>query len=155
MNSKIGRNEPCPCGSGEKHQNCCGTYKKEITTVRSKDVGDVELTHGLADALTESLDSSYVEYFGAADSGKSTKDAKMKIATIPEDNRYLTRILDSLDNAFADFDSQAAKLDLPHMKKHTPEIKDYLKFWLRQFRLLLDMVEDYVEEKYSTTGGRS
>ncbi len=22
---KIGRNDPCPCGSGKKHKNCCGT----------------------------------------------------------------------------------------------------------------------------------
>jgi uncharacterized protein len=24
-NLKIGRNEPCPCGSGKKHKKCCGT----------------------------------------------------------------------------------------------------------------------------------
>ena len=23
MSKKIGRNEPCPCGSGLKHKNCC------------------------------------------------------------------------------------------------------------------------------------
>jgi uncharacterized protein YecA (UPF0149 family) len=22
--SKIGRNEPCPCGSGKKYKQCCG-----------------------------------------------------------------------------------------------------------------------------------
>ena len=22
--NKIGRNEPCPCGSGKKYKNCCG-----------------------------------------------------------------------------------------------------------------------------------
>ena len=21
---KIGRNDPCPCGSGKKYKNCCG-----------------------------------------------------------------------------------------------------------------------------------
>lgn len=21
---KVGRNEPCPCGSGKKHKKCCG-----------------------------------------------------------------------------------------------------------------------------------
>ena len=25
-NSSIGRNEPCPCGSGEKFKHCCGSY---------------------------------------------------------------------------------------------------------------------------------
>ncbi|MFA7168859.1 MAG: preprotein translocase subunit SecA, partial [Sphaerochaetaceae bacterium] len=24
---KIGRNDPCPCGSGKKYKNCCGRYK--------------------------------------------------------------------------------------------------------------------------------
>ena len=28
MSSQIGRNEPCPCGSGKKHKNCC--YKKGV-----------------------------------------------------------------------------------------------------------------------------
>lgn len=23
MSQKIGRNEPCPCGSGKKYKNCC------------------------------------------------------------------------------------------------------------------------------------
>ena len=22
--ARIGRNEPCPCGSGKKYKNCCG-----------------------------------------------------------------------------------------------------------------------------------
>ena len=24
VEKKIGRNEPCPCGSGKKYKNCCG-----------------------------------------------------------------------------------------------------------------------------------
>jgi preprotein translocase subunit SecA len=24
---KIGRNDPCPCGSGKKYKNCCGMNK--------------------------------------------------------------------------------------------------------------------------------
>ena len=24
---KIGRNEPCPCGSGKKYKKCCGANK--------------------------------------------------------------------------------------------------------------------------------
>jgi preprotein translocase subunit SecA len=26
---KIGRNDPCPCGSGKKYKNCCGRNAKE------------------------------------------------------------------------------------------------------------------------------
>ena len=24
VNPKVGRNDPCPCGSGKKHKKCCG-----------------------------------------------------------------------------------------------------------------------------------
>ena len=24
INKKIGRNDPCPCGSGKKYKHCCG-----------------------------------------------------------------------------------------------------------------------------------
>jgi hypothetical protein len=124
--------------------------------VRVKDVKDVELTPGLADAFTASLDASYREYFVAACSGRSTKEAERRIAAIPEGERYLTRVLDSLDNAFADFDTETAMLDLPNMQNRKPEsIKRYLEFRLQQFKMLLDAVEDYFEEKFPATGGHS
>lgn len=32
--SKVGRNDPCPCGSGKKHKNCCaGKSTQKISTV--------------------------------------------------------------------------------------------------------------------------
>ena len=31
-NKKIGRNEPCPCGSGKKYKNCCLAFGKYETT---------------------------------------------------------------------------------------------------------------------------
>jgi hypothetical protein len=156
MSSETGRNDPCGCGSGKKHKDCCGTPQFEVASVRVKDIKDVELTPGLAEAFTASLDSAYVEYFTAACSGSSTTEAKRRIGAVPEDKRYLTRILDSLDNAFSDFDTETAMLDLPNMEKRKPEaIKRYLAFRLRQFKMLLDAVEDYVEEKFPATGGHS
>jgi uncharacterized protein YecA (UPF0149 family) len=26
VTEKVGRNEPCPCGSGKKYKNCCGNF---------------------------------------------------------------------------------------------------------------------------------
>ena len=26
---KVGRNDPCPCGSGKKYKNCCGKVTNE------------------------------------------------------------------------------------------------------------------------------
>ncbi|MGA8609205.1 MAG: SEC-C metal-binding domain-containing protein [Candidatus Sulfotelmatobacter sp.] len=156
MSSQTGRNDPCGCGSGKKYKDCCGAPQLEVASVRVKDVKDVELTPGLAEAFTASLDASYLEYFAAACSGMSTKEAERRIAAIPEGTRYLTRVLDSLDSAFADLDTETAKLDLPHMQGRKPEaIKRYLEFRLQQFKMLLDAVDDYVEEKYPATGGHS
>jgi SEC-C motif len=156
MSSQTGRSDPCGCGSGKQHKDCCGTPKLEVASVRVKDLSDFQLTPGLADALTASLDASYREYFTAACSGMSTKEGERRIAAIPEERRYLTRVLDSLDSAFADFDTETAMLDLPHMQSRKPEaIKRYLEFRLRQFKMLIDAVEDFVEEKYPATGGHS
>jgi hypothetical protein len=126
------------------------------SAMRVKDLNVFELTPRLADALSASLDAAYLEYFTADCSGTSTSEAERRIASIPEEKRYLTRVLDSLDSAFADFDTETAMLDLPHMQNRKPEaIKRYLEFRLRQFRMLLDEVEDYVEEKFPATGGHS
>src|ERR1039458_5849320 len=74
--------------------------KGKVASVRVKDVNAFQLTPGLADALTASLDASYLEYITAACSGTSTKEAERRIAAIPEEKRYLTRVLDSLDSAY-------------------------------------------------------
>jgi hypothetical protein len=139
-----------------KYKDCCGAPQLEVASVRVKDVKDVEFTPGLAEGFTASLDAAYVEYFTAACSGRSKKEAERRIATIPEGERYLTRVLDSLDCALADLDTETAKLDLPHMQNRKPEaIKRYLEFRLRQFKMLIDAVEDFVDEKYPATGGHS
>lgn len=141
---------------GNKFKDCCGAPKHEVASMRVKDLNVFELTPGLADALSASVDAAYLEYFTADCSEASTKEAERQIAAIPEGERYLTRVLDSLDNAFADFDTETAMLDLPNMQNRRPEaIKRYLEFRLRQFKMLLDAVEDYVEEKYPATGGHS
>ena len=124
--------------------------------MRTKDLRAFELIPGLANALSESLDAAYFEYFTADCSGAGTKEAEKGIAALPEAQRYLTRVLYSLENAFADFDTETAMLDLPHMQNRKPQaIKRYLEFRLLQFKMLLGAVEDYVEENHPTTGGHS
>ena len=129
------------------------SLKGEITEMRTKDLRALEWTPGLADALGHSIDPAYIEYFVAASSGVSTESAESAIAAISEDKRYLTRVLDSLDNAFADADTATAKLDLPHMRDRTPEeIKAYLRIRLIQIQQLLDVVEDYVDDTHAEQG---
>jgi hypothetical protein len=75
---------------------------------------------------------------------------------MPEEKRYLTRVLDSLDNAFADFDTDTVLLDLPHMRNRKPEaIKRYLEVRLLQFKKLVGVVGNYVEGNHPTAGGHS
>jgi len=156
MSSSEERNDPCGFGSGKRYRDCCGVPGSEAETVRTKDLRAFELTPGLADALSASLDAAYFEYFTADCSGASTKNAERRIAAIPEEKRYLTRVLDSLDSAFADFDTETAMLDLPYMQSRKPEvIKSYLEFRLLQFKMLLDAVGDHVEGNHPTTGGHS
>ena len=148
MSSQTGRNDPCECGSEKKYIDCCGAPRSDVASVPVENLESFELTSGLADTLTASLDASYLEYFTAAISGRGLKEAEQRIAAIPEDKRYLTRVLDSLESAFADFDSGTAKLDLPYMQNREPEaIKRHLQIRLLQLKTLLDAVEDYVEQK--------
>lgn len=48
LSEKIGRNEPCPCGSGKKAKKCCGTQTKyknreiDKNTVEEKKLEDLK-----------------------------------------------------------------------------------------------------------------
>lgn len=41
--SKVGRNAPCPCGSGKKHKNCCMRARAEAKRDLSVPLGIVAL----------------------------------------------------------------------------------------------------------------
>lgn len=65
MNQKVGRNDPCPCGSGKKYKNCCmnqerpkasGIKRKltaKVLTVPPKPINLIERTYGKALEATE------------------------------------------------------------------------------------------------------
>lgn len=41
FNKKIGRNDPCPCGSGKKYKNCClssGEYENKIELTKEQEM---------------------------------------------------------------------------------------------------------------------
>lgn len=42
MNQKIGRNDPCPCGSGKKYKHCCGKPAVPAATAAESHEGAVE-----------------------------------------------------------------------------------------------------------------
>jgi tetratricopeptide (TPR) repeat protein len=43
MDHKVGRNDPCPCGSGKKYKKCCGASEViSLTQVLESDIDDLE-----------------------------------------------------------------------------------------------------------------
>jgi hypothetical protein len=57
--SKVGRNSPCPCGSGKKHKQCC-LGKVEVVQEKARigssiAVGVVGLLGGVALGITKGL----------------------------------------------------------------------------------------------------
>ena len=51
MNAKVGRNDPCPCGSGKKYKNCCyGKEEKKTYTPEGKRKFKAKLLSGASGA---------------------------------------------------------------------------------------------------------
>ena len=40
---KVGRNDPCPCGSGKKYKKCCGVLMRVVDLQRKKPRSDPRL----------------------------------------------------------------------------------------------------------------
>lgn len=73
MTENIGRNEPCPCGSGKKYKKCCGTKEVvSITHVIENEMDDLQkkLLHFALDHYEEEVYQGldeYEEYFDIDD----------------------------------------------------------------------------------------
>lgn len=76
MTRKIGRNDPCPCGSGKKYKQCCGKPGAPITPSADSHDGAVERAVGwlaqhhrkaFAAALEEEIDAAAFGCFDDAD----------------------------------------------------------------------------------------
>lgn len=68
MAENVGRNDPCPCGSGKKFKKCCGVQKK--MHMRS------------ATVITGSKTSSLLDRIGT--SSGLNKDSEEKIPSLKE-----------------------------------------------------------------------
>jgi SEC-C motif/Protein of unknown function (DUF2384) len=72
MSSKIGRNDPCPCGSGKKYKHCCGQPAVPVATPADSHEGAVALAmnwlaqhhrKGFTTALKTEIDDAVLEIF--------------------------------------------------------------------------------------------
>ncbi|MEH7179446.1 SEC-C metal-binding domain-containing protein [Neobacillus vireti] len=65
MKESIGRNEPCPCGSGKKYKKCCGAREAvSITHVLEGEIDDLQkrLLHFALDHYEEEILKGFDEY---------------------------------------------------------------------------------------------
>jgi hypothetical protein len=78
VTEKVGRNEPCPCGSGKKHKNCCGKAAVQALQAAQSHDGAVERAiawlaqhHGkaFATALRQEIDEAAFACFDDDDEG--------------------------------------------------------------------------------------
>ncbi len=58
--SKVGRNDPCPCGSGRRHKHCCGEGNvRPLTAANVASVRESAISKLLAFAFQPSFDSDH------------------------------------------------------------------------------------------------
>lgn len=80
MNHKIGRNDPCPCGTGKKYKQCCGKPIASAAAEAGSHQGAVERAvawlaqhhrKGFAVALETAIDDSFFEIFDDEDEARA------------------------------------------------------------------------------------
>src|SRR5262245_16609831 len=80
--------------------------------IRLKDIN----THPVGDMLAASENMEpYINHYGALVTDGESEQTLKAIASLPVEKRYITRVMQCLDWALADFDSETVKLDLPYL----------------------------------------
>lgn len=54
---EIGRNDPCPCGSGKKYKHCCMEKEREEKMAKYTDAWEVDVTDWTLDDLCDLEDA--------------------------------------------------------------------------------------------------
>ncbi len=48
MKREVGRNDPCPCGSGKKFKKCCGNPKLSARNIQVVQEGEISLAEKIS-----------------------------------------------------------------------------------------------------------
>lgn len=88
LKAKVGRNEPCPCGSGKKYKKCCLDRHRELLS--KMDLEDTGLSKKLqrAQALCEQRVKEGYELLGKRQFQKALSLAQGWTESFPEDDRF-------------------------------------------------------------------
>jgi hypothetical protein len=110
-------------------------------TLRQMDPRKIK-TDPVGDELANSEEMKpYVDFFAAAMIGEGVEPALQRVAALKLNERYVWRVASALDWAFADSDSEAAKLDWTLMSEEDrAEVSDMLRFRVVQFAYLIQAV---------------
>jgi len=84
---KVGRNEPCPCGSGKKYKHCCLTRHQTAAPVKQKtaDTGD-EANAAEQEQLIRQIEETF-SLIGSERCAEAINRASRLIETYPNEDR--------------------------------------------------------------------
>jgi hypothetical protein len=98
----------------------------------------------LGEALTDSPEMKpYLDHYREVMQGRSGQHTLKAIAALPKSKTYLHRVMQQLDLAFADWDSETVKLDLANL--HPDDLTDLQE--------LLSLRAYQIESLYTTVMG--
>lgn len=84
---RVGRNEPCPCGSGKKFKKCCLPHHEEITRKMPKNrLKEMEDCSRQQEKLDKEIGRGF-DLLHAQDYEKARRMAEKLLETYPEDDR--------------------------------------------------------------------
>lgn len=99
--SKVGRNDPCPCGSGKKYKQCC--WNKRLPLGKRKFKASV-IRSGLMKELPDLMERTFGEAI-KGEEGSNLKEALSSIVPKPEEmpeidaNQSLKEYLEASEEA--------------------------------------------------------
>jgi hypothetical protein len=116
--------------------------KKRIVRIKLKDIK----TDPVGDMLVEGDTlKPYIDHYCALMTGRNSDQTLKVIAALPEEKRYLFRVVQCLDWELADCDSETAKLDMPYVTD-LAEVTQKLHLRLMQLADLLRALKGIDEQ---------
>ena len=91
---KVGRNDPCPCGSGKKYKHCCEGKRGKLTPLQWAAIGAVVVAAGVLAwvVINMATGNTGADYLGDRTKYSTAKSSTMKGAIEYVRERLLVRL---------------------------------------------------------------
>ncbi|MCH9625018.1 MAG: hypothetical protein S4CHLAM123_01820 [Chlamydiales bacterium] len=123
MNKKVGRNDPCPCGSGKKYKNCCMLKEKENSAAKYTASGKRKFKAKVLSATDKSL-SIFSKSASMPDAPKDSESetlAKLKYRMTNKDFRQKQEVAEELPFEIPTSDEASEKPEQREMNLPKPD----------------------------------